>query len=135
MSYEKSRQEVIALVDGLLGPDETVRAVLPFALTPKRPKDARGKIRVGIYQSFRRYRPLLVTDRRVFVFETRRTPNPREILAQFPAHEVKVVDITPKKHGLSTLVLDLPQIGPVPFEIGRYEQDDLIALAAALSPH
>jgi hypothetical protein len=133
MSFEKSRQEVVGLVEGLLRPGETVRAVLPFALTPKRPKDAQGKVRVGIYQSYRRYRPLLVTDERVFVFETGRTPHPREVLAVFPARDVKVLDIAPKRTGLNTLVLDLPQLGAVPFEIGRYEQDDLAALAATLA--
>jgi len=132
MSFDQSRQDVVELIEGQLRPGETVRAVLPFALTPKRPKDAQGKVRVGIYQSYRRYRPLLVTNERVFVFETGRTPHPRQVLAQFPAHDVKVVTITPKRTGLNTLVLDLPSIGPVPFEIGRYEQEELAALAATL---
>ncbi|HEY7104864.1 MAG TPA: hypothetical protein VH986_00530 [Acidimicrobiia bacterium] len=114
----------------------SVRATLPFALVPKRPKrpeeGRRDKVRTGIHQSYRRYRPLVLTGRELFVFDTGRTPQPRELLARFPVDQVRVVSAAPGRFGTVTVVLDLPGEGPVPFETGRREREDLTVLLAQL---
>jgi hypothetical protein len=110
----------------------SVRAILPFALVPKRPKGPEGKVRVGIHQSFRRYRPVVLTQHELFVFDAGRTPQPRELLARFPTGDVEVVSATPGRFGTVTIVLDLPGEGLVPFETGRRERDDVAVLLAQL---
>lgn len=135
---DKYRAALVRELDGTLGSGETIVAILPFASTQKRPKapnaprGKEGKVRVGIYQSWRRYRPIVLTNRRMFVFETGRTPNPRELLASFPVDDLDIVAVTPGKHGTSRFVLELPGEGAVPFEAGR--RDDLDELRASLSP-
>jgi hypothetical protein len=130
-SVLKQREQVLSAVAERLGRDERVVAVLPFALTPKRPKPPR-KVRDGIYQSYRRYRPLVVTDRRLFVLDTARTPHPRGVLAEFPIGAVDIVDVVPMRFGQQRLLLDLPGLGTVPFVLGRYELDDLAELRSSM---
>jgi hypothetical protein len=130
-SAVKQREEVLALVADRLQSGERVVAVLPFALTPKRPKPPR-KVRDGIYQSYRRYRPLVATNRRLFVLDTARTPHPRAVLADFPLDAVDIVDVVPMRMGQQQVVLDLPGLGAIPFVLGRYDADDLAALRGFL---
>lgn len=111
---------------------ERVLAMLPYAHVPARPKGPAGKVRDGIYQSFRRYRPIVLTDRRVLVFDTGRTHLPRSLLAEFPNADVEVVSVTPGSMGKVRLLLELPEVGQVPFETGRREQDDLAVLVETL---
>jgi hypothetical protein len=130
-SNEKSRKEALGTVRGRLRPSENVLAVLPFASTAKRPRGPEGKTREGGYQSVRRYRPLVLTDRRLFVLEAGRTPHPRGgVLAEFPLRDVKVADVIPGRFNQNRVVLDLP--GAVPFDVGGYEVDDLAKLRVAL---
>jgi len=110
---------------------EQVVAVLPFAATPRRPKGPTGKVRVGIYTSYRQYRPLVVTNRRVFVMHAGRTPYPRGVLADFPLGDVKLVDVIPTRFGQCRLLLDLPSVGIVPFVLGRIDEEDLPTFSAA----
>jgi len=52
---------------------ERIVAMLPFASVPKLPRQPggrTGKVRFGIRQSWRRYRPCVVTDRRLLVFDS-----------------------------------------------------------------
>jgi hypothetical protein len=110
---------------------EQVVGMLPFATVPKRPKGPEGKIRDGIYQSQRRYRPLVVTDRRLLVFESGRTPFARALLADFPLGEVAMTDPEPGRMGIIHFTVSFPREGDVPFEVGR--RDDVDALRAAVS--
>ena len=128
----KQRKQTVEVIADELRPDETVLAVLAFASTPKRPKGPEGKVRVGIYISYRRYRPLVVTNRRLFVLEASRTPYPRRVLAEFPLADVHVVDVVQGPFSQSRLLLDLPDIGTVPFDLGRYDVEELPELRAAL---
>ncbi|MFN8026025.1 MAG: hypothetical protein U0W40_06645 [Acidimicrobiia bacterium] len=109
-------------------PGERVVAVVPFAAVPKVPGRVkrRDKVRIGVRQSWRRYRPLVFTDRRLYVFDSGRTPHPRELLASFPVAEVGVHDVRAGSFGGREVVLDLPGTGAVPFEIGRKDLDDLV---------
>jgi hypothetical protein len=111
-----------------LTPGETVVAILPFAAVPKFPGRVkrRDKVRVGLRQSWRRYRPLVFTDRRLFVFDSGRTPHPRELLKTFPVAEISVHDVRDGSFGGRELELDLPGEGSVPFEIGRRDGEDLL---------
>jgi hypothetical protein len=113
---------------------ERVLAILPYAHVPARPKGPAGKVKDGIYQSYRRYRPIIVTDQRVLLFETGRTHFPRGLLADFPNADVEVVSVTPGTLGKTRLVLELPEVGQVPFETGRNERDDLAVLVETLGP-
>src|SRR5262245_13578725 len=70
-----------------------VRAILPFALVPKRPRGPEGKVKIGVYQSYRRYRPLVLTEDELLVFDSGRTPHPRELLGRFPLRAVRAVDV------------------------------------------
>jgi hypothetical protein len=124
--HAKQRAQILEAVGDELGEGEVVVAVLPFASTPKRPKGPSGKIREGIYTSYRRYRPLVVTSNRLLVIEAGRTPFPRGLLAEFPVAQVQFVDIAPARFGQSRLRLDLPGEGTVPFDLGRY---DVVALS------
>jgi hypothetical protein len=128
----RQRQEVVDAVQDYLRPAEKVIAVLPFAATPKRPKGPEGKVRQGIYQSARRYRPLVATNLRLFVVGAFRTPYPRGVLAEFPASAVKVVDLVPARFNQQRLLLDLPSIGTVPFDLGAFDLIELDQFQAAL---
>jgi hypothetical protein len=127
----RQRDAVLASVADRLRPNERVVAVLPFALTPPRSR-AGGKVREGIHQTNRRYRPLLATDRRLFVLDAGRTPYPTGVIAEFPIGSVTFVDVTPRWFGQQRVRLDLPGDGVVPFDIGRLELDDLARLRELL---
>jgi hypothetical protein len=130
---EKSRQEALAVVQDRFRPTENVVAILPFASTPKRPSGTEGKTRDGIYTSYRRYRPLVVTNLRLFVLEGARTPHPRGgVLGEFPLKDVGVVEIIPKRFKQNRVLLDLPGLGTVPFDVGGYEVEDLAKLRSAV---
>lgn len=131
----RQREQVLETVADRLGPEERVVAVLPFASTPKRPKGPTGKVREGIYTSYRRYRPVIVTNRRLFVVAAGRTPYPRGVLAEFSLPDVTFVDVEPASFGQSRLRLDLAGVGTVPFVLGRYDVEELPELRAALEPH
>jgi hypothetical protein len=132
-SNEKAREEALGTIGDRLRPSEDVLAVLPFASTPKRPRGPEGKTREGIYPSYRRYRPLVLTDRRLFVLDAGRTPHPRGgVLGEFPLPDVDVVGVIPGRFNQNRVVLDLPGVGTVPFDVGGYEVDDLAKLRAAL---
>jgi hypothetical protein len=128
----KQREQILEAVGDRIGPEERVVAVLPFASTPKRPKGPLGKVREGIYMSYRRYRPLVLTSRRLFVVNAGRTPYPRGVLAEFPLADVDFVDVVPAQFNQSRLRLDLPGVGIVPFDLGRYDVEELPELRAAL---
>jgi hypothetical protein len=129
----KQREAVLDAVADRLRPGEQVIAVLPFAVTPPRAR-SQGKVREGIYQTNRRYRPLIATDRRLFVLDAGRTPYPRGVIAEFPLASVGFVDVVPRWLGQQRFRLDLPGTGVVPFDVGRLEVDDLARLRDALEP-
>lgn len=132
-SAKKAREEVLGTVRDRLRPRENVLAVLPFASTPKRPRGPEGKIRDGIYQSYRRYRPMVLTDRRLFVLDAGRTPHPRRgVLSEFPLTDVQVVEVILGRFNQNRFVLDFAGVGAVPFEVGGYEVDDLATLRETL---
>ena len=110
---------------------EHIVTMLPYTHVPKRPKGPLGKVKDGIYQSYRRYRPLVLTDRRLLIFDTGRTPFPRYLLADFPIADVEVVSTAPASFGTTEVVLELPGEGPVPFIAGK-KDDGLDTLIAAL---
>ena len=124
--HAKQRAQILEAVGDELGKGEVVIAVLPFASTPKRPKGPSGRVREGIYTSYRRYRPLVVTGSRLLVIEAGRTPFPRGLLAEFPVTQVRLIDVVPARFGQTRLRLDLPGEGTVPFDLGRY---DVVALS------
>jgi hypothetical protein len=128
----KQRAQVLDAVGDRIGADERVVAVLPFASTPKRPKGPMGKVREGIYTTYRRYRPLVLTSRRLFVVDAGRTPYPRGVLAEFPRSDVDFVDVVPDRFNQQRLQLDLPGVGIVPFLLGRFDLAELPELQAAL---
>jgi hypothetical protein len=130
--HAKQRAKVLETVKDRLGSGEVVIAVLPFASTPKRPKGPSGKVREGIYTSYRHYRPLVVTSRRLLVINAARTPFPRGLLAEFPLVDVRFIDVVPARFGQSRLRLDLPGLGTVPFDLGRYDIEALSKLRAAI---
>ena len=131
---QQDRAALEEMVADELSAGERVLAVLPYAHVPARPKGPAGKVRDGIYQSNRRYRPIIVTDQRLILFETGRTHFPRGILAAFAIADVEVVSVTPGSLGKTRLVLELPEVGAVPFETGRNEQDDLAVLVETIGP-
>jgi hypothetical protein len=122
---QRQRLALLDFVTPDLSAGERVVAVLPFANTPKRPRGAAGKVREGIWQTARRYRPLVLTTERLFVFDTARTPQPRGVLCKFPSGSVTVARTVPGSMGRTTLVLDLPKDGEVPFELGRFDVVEL----------
>jgi hypothetical protein len=130
--YTKQRAQILETVSDRLGPGEVVIAVLPFTSTPKRPKGPAGKVREGIYTSYGYYRPLVVTSSRLFVINAGRTPFPRGLLAEFPLADVRFVDVVPARFGQSRVLLDLPDLGTVPFDLGRYDVAALSELRAAV---
>jgi hypothetical protein len=119
---------MLDLVSDRLAVGETAIAMLPFASIPKRVKGPEGKVRTGVRQSWRRYRPVLVTDRRLFLFDTGRTPHAIEVLATYDVADVHFVETLPGRFRETILVLDLPGLGPMPFETGRRDRDDLEVL-------
>jgi hypothetical protein len=131
----RQREALLAHVTPRLAAGERVVAMLPFANTPRRAKGPTGRVREGVWQSARRYRPIVLTDRRLFVFDARRTPHPQGVLAEFPADLVKVVRLVPGTLGRQTLVLDLPEQGEIPFELGRLDGVDLGAFTDAFDFH
>ncbi|HZP30860.1 MAG TPA: hypothetical protein VFC99_18070 [Acidimicrobiia bacterium] len=126
---EKQREIALGTVADRLRSGEQVVAMLPFAANAPRPR-ALGKRREGIYQTNRRYRPLVVTDRRLFVLQGAKTPYPHGILAEFPLASVTFVDVAPRWFGQQRVRLDLPDEGVVPFDVGKF--DDVDGLRAAL---
>jgi hypothetical protein len=130
--HAKQRAQVLETLSDELGQGEVVAAVLPFASTPKRPKGPSGKVREGIYTSYRRYRPLVLTSRRLLVIDAGRTPFPRGLLAEFPRARVQFVDVGPARFGRRRLRLDLPGVGTVPFDLGRYDVVELSEFRAAI---
>jgi hypothetical protein len=128
----RQREAVVAVVEDSLRSGEQVVAVLPFASTPKRPKGPGGKVRTGVYQAARRYRPLVVTNRRLIVLNAFRSPYPRGVLAEFPVDSVHVVDLTAASFGQRRLSLDLPELGVVPFVLGRLDLLELEEFEAAI---
>jgi hypothetical protein len=128
---EKARASLTRAADGSLRDGERVVTMLPYTHVPKRPKGPLGKVKDGIYQSYRRYRPLVLTDRRLLIFDTGRTPFPRHLLADFAVADVEVVSTAPGSFGTTEVVLELPGEGPVPFVAGK-KDDGLDTLIAAL---
>ena len=120
------------LLDG-----EQLVAMMPFASVSKLPKvpgaprGRKGKVRFGIRQSWRRYRPTVVTNRRVLVFDSGRTPHPRWLLGAFPLAEVTMGPLGVGRFGTTTFELGLPEVGNVPFETGRREAEDVAVLRTA----
>ena len=114
----------------VLRDDERIAAVLPFTAVAKRPRGPEGKVRSGVWQSWRRHRPVVVTDCRLFVFDTGRTPYPREMLAEYPLDQITMSAVTTSRFHTSRFTLTLPGEGEVPFEAGR--RDELAELQAAL---
>jgi hypothetical protein len=127
----RQRQDVVDAVQDSLRPGEHVVAVLPFAATGRRPKGPEGRVRYGIYQTSRRYRPLVATNQRLLVIDTARTPYPRGVLGEFPRASITVVDLAPARFG-QRLSLELPDIGVVPFDLGRFDLIELDDFRAAL---
>jgi hypothetical protein len=104
------------------------------AKLPRRPGGRKAKVRFGIRQSWRRYRPTVVTDRRLLVFDSGRTPNARQLLGEFPLDEVRMsTPPTPGRFGALTFTLELPGAGTVPIETGRRERDDVATLEGLLT--
>jgi hypothetical protein len=135
----KNRAVLADAVRPRLRGGEAIVALFPFTETRKRPRapGARRSDRVieGVYQSRRRYRPMVLTDRRLYVFDAGRTPHPRALLAEYPLGVVALVDVRPaSRFGATCFVLSLPAIGDVPFECGRRETADLDTLCSLLRP-
>ena len=129
------RRRLRARAEEELRGGERIVAMLPFASVPKlprlpgAPRGRKGKVRFGIRQSWRRYRPTVVTDRRLLVFDSGRTPNARELLGAFALGDVRLGPLGVGRFGATTFELELPGVGLVPFETGRRETDDLAELA------
>ena len=130
----KDRDRTIDRVRDDLRSREAVVAVLPYAMVPKRPRGPEGKVREGVYVSVRRYRPVVLTNQRLFVILAGKTPHPRGPVVEFPVGDVSVVDVVPARFGQRRLRLDLPGEGVVPFDLGKFEFDDLDALLASFEP-
>lgn len=117
---------------------ERVVAMLPFASVaklPRGPRGKRGKVRYGIRQSWRRYRPTVITDRRLLVFDSGRAPSARTLLGAFRLDDVTMGPLGTGRFGTTTFVLELPGVGAVPFETGRREVDDVARLERGLRAH
>jgi hypothetical protein len=117
---------------------EQIIAMLPFASVAKLPRTPGGrkaKVRFGIRQSWRRYRPMVVTDRRLLVFDSGRAPNARRLLGAFLLDRVKMTETGTGRFGTTTFVLNLPEVGDIPIETGRKEADDVAVLRRAVADH
>ena len=128
MPSDRYRERLREVAGPALSTSERIVAMLPFATVPKLPKGPEGKVRFGIRQSWRRYRPLVVTDRRLLIFDSGRTPTPRALLGSFPLADVVMGPVAPARWGASHFTLILPGAGEVPFETGSREVDDLAVL-------
>lgn len=129
------RRRLRARAEEELRSGERIVAMLPFASVPKLPKQPGGRkarVRFGIRQSWRRYRPTVVTDRRVLVFDSGRTPSARTLLGAFPVGDVTMGPLGAARFGATTFDLGLPGVGVVPYETGRREADDVALLAQVL---
>jgi hypothetical protein len=71
----------------------------------------------------------VVTNRRVLVFDSGRTPNARELLGAFSLEEVTMGPRGVGRFGATTFELVLPGVGEIPFETGRREAEDVEELA------
>jgi len=114
---------------------EQVVAMLPFASVPKLPRQPggrKGKVRFGIRQSWRRYRPTVLTNQRVLVFDSGRTPGARHLLGAFELGDVTMGVRGVGRFGATTFDLGLPGLGEIPFETGRREIDDVARLEGVL---
>ena len=133
---DKSRAAVVRSMQDKLRDGEEIRAVLPFTQTSKRPRipgqTRRDRVVTGVYQWTRRYRPLVITSRRLFVFDGGRGGVPHGVLAEFPKEEVGVGEVTPVNYWTVRFTLDLPGVGPVPFEAGRKERDEALKIRELL---
>jgi hypothetical protein len=129
VGHEKSRAVLAGAVQTQLRRGESVVALFPFTETRKRPRAAGArradKVTDGVYQSRRRYRPLVFTDERLYVFDAGRTPHPRALLGEYRLADIDLVDVLPARFGATCFVLSLPGSGEVPFECGRREVRDL----------
>jgi hypothetical protein len=105
--------------------------MLPYASLPKRPRGSEGKIREGVWQTNRHYRPLVVTDRRLLVMNAGRNHVPHGLLAAYPLNELRITETRKGRFGVDITVVDLPGEGPVPFETGK--KDDRAKLVELLS--
>ena len=129
------RRRLRARAEEELRSGERIVAMLPFASVPKLPKQPGGRkarVRFGIRQSWRRYRPTVVTDRRLLVFDSGRTPSARTLLGAFPVGDVTMGPLGAARFGATTFHLGLPGVGVVPYETGRREADDVALLAQVL---
>jgi hypothetical protein len=125
------RSRLRARADDELQRGERIVAMLPFATVaklPRQPGRRRSKVRFGIRQSWRRYRPCVVTDRRLLVFDSGRAPSARALLGAFPLAEVTMGRAGVARFGATSFDLTLPGLGAVPFETGRHEADDVVVL-------
>jgi hypothetical protein len=123
-----------------LTPGERVVALLPFAAVlklPRLPKEPgqrrRKKVHEGLRQSQKRYRPVVFTNRRMFVFDSGRTPHTRALLAELPLEAVALVGVTPAGFGQQVVTLSLRGEGEVPFEVGKKELADVEAIRSLLA--
>jgi hypothetical protein len=127
---DKSRDSVVRSIQDKLRDGETICAVFPFTQTSKRPRmpgqTRRDRVATGVYQSARRYRPLVITSQRLFVLDGGRGAVPRGILADFPKEAIGVGEVTPVSYWTVRFTLDLPGLGLVPFEAGRKERDEAL---------
>ena len=133
---DKSRASIVRSIQDKLRAREEIRAVLPFTQTSKRPRmpgqARRDRVLTGIYQSARRYRPLVITSQRLFVLDGGRGAVPRGILADFPRDQIGVGEVTPVSYWTVRFTLDLPGLGLVPFEAGRKEHDEALKVRELL---
>ena len=131
-SDERQRSALLSFVTPVLSSGEQVVAVLPYVNTPKRPKGPEGKVREGIWQAKRRYRPLVLTNRRLFVFDTARTPHPRAVLCELPSGSSAWCAPSRGRWEERRWCSSCPADGEVPFELGRLDVVDLDAFTSAL---
>jgi hypothetical protein len=54
------------------------------------------------------------------------------VLGEFPPGAVDVVEVIPGRLNQNRVLLDLPGVGTVPFDVGGYEVDDLARLRELL---
>jgi hypothetical protein len=130
------RRRLRARAEEELQPGERIVAMLPFASVAKLPRQPGGrsaKVRFGIRQSWRRYRPSVVTDRRLLVFDSGKAPNARTLLGAFPLAAITMSPLGVARFGATSFDLTLPGLGAVPFETGRREVDDVAVLQSTLA--
>ena len=130
------RRRLRQRADEHLPKNERIVAMLPFASVaklPRQPGGRKARVSFGIRQSWRRYRPTVLTNRTLLVFDSGRAPNARALLGAFPLDQVTMSAPGTGRFGTTTFVLRLPGIGDVPFETGRREVDDVALLQRALA--